>query len=204
MSIWNQTFAMFEKLKASKMNSFVTALNDHEHDSRYYTQGTSDAKYYTQTEIDALVLGNTVQVVNVMDGEVATVTNNMAWSDVIPDNTQGAQLMSLAITPTSATNELRIDVVVNFTINNSVTGIIALFQDSKVSALSAVGKKVNDGFENQISFTFFMVAGTTSETTFKVRGGEDSSVTFTFNGSGGSRIFGGVMASSITITETKA
>ena len=46
-----------------------------------------------------------------------------------------------------------------------------------------------------------MVAGTTSETTFKVRFGGNASGTMTFNGRLGSRKYGGVFASSITITE---
>ena len=39
MSFWAQTFAMYEKLRASKLNSFVTAINSHNHDTAYYTQG---------------------------------------------------------------------------------------------------------------------------------------------------------------------
>ena len=52
-----------------------------------------------------------------------------------------------------------------------------------------------------IVFSHFMTAGTTSETTFKVRAGFNASGTTTFNGSGGARRLGGVFASSITITE---
>jgi hypothetical protein len=45
-------------------------------------------------------------------------------------------------------------------------------------------------------------ASSTSATTFKVRIGPATAVTFTFNGYGGTnRLFGGVVASSITITE---
>ena len=50
-----------------------------------------------------------------------------------------------------------------------------------------------------------MTAGTTSETTFKVRAGASTSgQSLFFNGKGGGsagRQYGGVMASSITITE---
>jgi hypothetical protein len=46
-----------------------------------------------------------------------------------------------------------------------------------------------------------MDAGTTSETTFKVRAGGEEAGTTTFNGVGGARKYGGVLASSITITE---
>jgi hypothetical protein len=46
-----------------------------------------------------------------------------------------------------------------------------------------------------------MTAGTIIATTFKVRVGCSGAGTTTFNGVAGGRIFGGVMASSITITE---
>jgi hypothetical protein len=47
-----------------------------------------------------------------------------------------------------------------------------------------------------------MIAGTTSAITFRVRAGNDSG-TYTLNGAGGVRKLGGVMASSITVTEYK-
>jgi hypothetical protein len=53
-------------------------------------------------------------------------------------------------------------------------------------------------------FTHYMAAGTTSATTFKVRIGAVTSGTITFNGIGSARKLGGVLASSITITEIKA
>jgi hypothetical protein len=46
-----------------------------------------------------------------------------------------------------------------------------------------------------------MTAGTTSATTLKLRIGPQGAATITFNGTAGSQLFGGVMASSITITE---
>ena len=53
-----------------------------------------------------------------------------------------------------------------------------------------------------VTFTHYMTAGTTSATTFKVRAGADGAGTTTTNGGAGmGRFFGGVMASSITITE---
>jgi hypothetical protein len=46
-----------------------------------------------------------------------------------------------------------------------------------------------------------IVAGGTSAITFRVRAGASACGTTTFNGIGGSRIFGGVMASNIYIEE---
>ena len=79
----------------------------------------------------------------------------------------------------------------------------ALFQDSGNNALAATGgwgPSVNN-LPFQIVLRHVMTSGTTSATTFTVRAGPNTGGTVTFNGASGARKFGGVMASSITITE---
>ena len=146
------------------------------------------------------------QIVNVTDGAVSTGTTTMPRDDTIPQNDEGDEVMTLAITPTDATNNLKIDVVVNAGNTNSGCGTLtaALFQDTTAGALAAMGNQYADAQANtprQVVFTHFMTAGTASETTFKVRIGSNLSGTTTFNGTSGSRKMGGIMASSITITE---
>ena len=51
-----------------------------------------------------------VQVVNTQTGAVATGTTVMPIDDTIPQNTEGDQYMTLAITPTHASNKLLIEV----------------------------------------------------------------------------------------------
>jgi len=113
--------------------------------------------------------------------------------------------MTLAIPPVSATNKLKIDVIGHWG-SSSASQIlgVALFQDSTAGALAASGLtfSVTNGKEN-IAFTHYMTAGTTALTTFKIRAGTSVSSTVTFNGSNGARVFGGVIASSITITEVQ-
>ena len=155
------------------------------------------------TAVNAGSLGKIVQVVNVMDGAVATGTTIMPVDDTIPQNTEGVELMTLAITPTNASNKLRIDVVahINHTDSAAAWRGTALFQDSTANALAAQAHSAASTFRSVVSFTHYMTAGTTSATTFKVRAGNVNAGTLTFNGHAGSRHFGGVMASSITITE---
>ena len=155
-----------------------------------------------------LPAGSVVQVVNVQDGAVATGTTTVAYDDTIMQNTEGDEYMTLAITPTSSTNKLKIDVVFNASCNqtNKIT-TVGLFQDSTANALAQVPNLNFYGITlspYHIKFTHFMTAGTTSSTTFKVRAGTDVSATTTFNGQNGSRKSGGVLASSITITEIAA
>jgi hypothetical protein len=149
--------------------------------------------------------GSVVQVVNTMSGAVATGTATIPNDDTVPQNSEGFEVMTLAITPKATTNKLKIEVVIN--LGTSATGnlIAGLFQDTTASALAAAA--VYAGVTNasmQIAFTHYVTANTTSATTFKVRIGCNNAGTVTFNGYSGGRFFGGVMASSITITEVAA
>ena len=147
--------------------------------------------------------GLRIQTVNTQDGEVNTTTDNVALGDSIPTTTDLTDdFLTLAITPTSATNKLLIEVVAIISQGtNSANLVAALFQDSTANALACAlqFEEHADGMKT-VNFSHFMVAGTTSETTFKVRAGSNAGTT-TFNGAGGVRKYGGVLASSITITE---
>ena len=145
-----------------------------------------------------------VQIVNVQTGAVATTTVVMPHDDTIPQNDEGGEFMTLAITPKHASNKLKIEVKAIVTpVVGAYKTTTALFQDSTAGALAA-NYGFADGAAGQIRtapFTHFMAAGTTSETTFKVRCGLHAAGTLTFNGAAGARKYGGVLASSITITE---
>lgn len=176
----------------------------------FYEYATGDWRCvsYSKASGQAISVGQqVVQVVNVTDGAVATGATLIPYDDTIPQNTEGDEYMTLAITPTNASNILVIDVVVQIGIGSAEKrALAALFQDSTAGALAAgIGSK--DGTTDEplhISFKHYMVAGTTSSTTFKIRAGTDAAGTNTFNGAGSARRYGGVLSSSITITEHTA
>lgn len=142
------------------------------------------------------------QVVNSESGAVATGTTTIPFDDTIPQNTEGTQFYTLSITPTSATNKLRIDVSLQVGNSSADWLIAALFQDATANALAATAEYgTTAGGGVNLSFSYYMTAGTTSATTFKVRVGPAAGGTITVNGNGGGRSLGGVMASGITITE---
>jgi hypothetical protein len=143
------------------------------------------------------------QVVSTITGAVATGTTSIPLDDTIPQNTEGDQYMTLAITPKSATSKLVIQVIWNGSNNTNgvVSGVVALFQDSTANAIAAeYFTLAGQYYGMNIPLTWVMTSGTTSSTTFKVRVGCQSGTT-TFNGTNGTRLFGGVQSSSITITE---
>lgn len=156
-----------------------------------------------QTVTTAAVTGMVIQVVNVETGAVASGTTAIPYDDTIPQSGEGDQFMSLAITPSSATNKLRIDVVLNGLNASNNQLAVALFQDATAGALAVASADTTAaGLMAQCVLTHFMTSGTTSATTFKVRAGASSGTT-TFNGTSAARLYGGVIASSITITEIK-
>ena len=158
----------------------------------------------TNFVFQANLTGGVIQQVFVEDGAVDTGTTLFPIADVIPDNADGDEYMTLAITPTNASNRLVIEVIVNLAHSASENSLQAgLFQDSTVNALAATwaGRDGTGTAECQVVLRHAMAAGTTSSTTFKIRAGSGGAGTTTFNGKGAGRIFGGVMASSIVITE---
>ncbi len=147
--------------------------------------------------------GGVVQVVNVMDAITDSGSTDMPGDNTIPQKTEGDEYFSLAITPTSATNKLKIDVVFVFSASGGANTSIAIFQDDTAGALAAVRHKPAGSDDiATVAFTHYMTSGTASATTFKVRAGSGGTTQFN-SGNAATQIFGGVCASSITITEIK-
>lgn len=143
------------------------------------------------------------QVVSSFTGAVATGTTNIPNDDTIPQNTEGDQFLSLAITPASATSKLQITVLVSASGSVATANtIVALFQDSTASALAATTTNpIAAGVIGITTLIYIMTSGTTSATTFKVRVGQNTGTT-TINGRSGARDFGGVCVTGIIIRET--
>jgi len=159
--------------------------------------------YYKNDAGQELPPGKVVQVVNFQTGAMATGTTTIPYDNTIPQITEGNQYMTLAITPTNENNILIISVAMaalGSALANRPT--VALFVDAVADALASSNcKYVADAEIFTFYFSHRMVAGTTSERTFKVRAGGNIATTLTFNGNDGTARLGGSLASSITITE---
>jgi len=148
------------------------------------------------------IVGSVVQSAYTQTGAVATGTTLIPIDDTIPQITEGNEYMTLAFTPLSASNLLRIRVTAQLSSNASNNLIAALFQDSTANALASMWQSEPTGGQSfPITFTHTMTAGTTSATTFRVRAGGSNASTVTFNGGSSIRQLGGVMASSISVEE---
>jgi hypothetical protein len=147
--------------------------------------------------------GVVAQIVTEAHTAYLSATTRVYDDDTIPQNTEGTEIITRTITPTSATNHLFFTFSGN--LNNSSTqyGFFALFQDTTADALALGWSMIHMGnHSNHLSFTHDMVAGTTSSTTFKIRMGTSSaSPTYRTNGSNTARRFGGISANRLTIIE---
>lgn len=154
----------------------------------------------------ALTTGKVLQVVNVDNSTASTSTTVIPDDLTIPQNTEGKEIMTLAITPGNSSNKLFIDVSINgVDSSGSLDMNGALFQDSTANALTACNEWIAGGTGTDLAMKHYMTAGTTSETTFKVRVGPGTSGTMTYNGrNSGDSLFGGVMKSTMTIWEISA
>ena len=158
--------------------------------SRSYNEGSGIAKQVVYFEETEFVSGTTIITID----------------DTIPQITQGTEGLTASITPTSTSNKLRIDVVMNLGVAATNEQMqMALFQDSTADAIaSSTGNwQAVSGETNVICLTHWMDAGTVASTTFSARFGGHGSGTYGMNGSSG-RLHGGVHSSSITITEYEA
>ena len=155
-----------------------------------------------------LIPGSVVQVVQSSYPTLSTFTVGIPVDDTIPQISEGTELLTASITPKSSTSLLDIHAVIPATQGSANSNIgIALFRDSTLSALSA-NSWANSGTGARgtvMSLRVQVVSGSTASTTFRIRiGPEVSGGTITVNGVSGARIFGGVQAATLTITEIAA
>lgn len=146
--------------------------------------------------------GKLAQVVSASLTTVTTSATVIPFDDTIPQNTEGVEILTLAITPTNASSRLVISVNVPMAKTAADTVIAALFQDTTANALAANSATVaGANFQVIAGFEHIMTAGTTSATTFKIRVGPANAGTVTVNGASSARKLGGVMKTTISIME---
>lgn len=151
--------------------------------------------------------GDRVQLQRTDTGAVATGTTVVPIDDTIPQNTEGDQYMTQAITPSCAANILRATASGTYSNSGAANGnfVQALFRDSTASALAAANFILPASTGPGLFLTDKSVlAASTSTTTFKVRAGYQVAGTTTFNGSSAARQFGGVYNSFIQVEEIMA
>jgi hypothetical protein len=133
-------------------------------------------------------------------GTFAQGTTVIPSDNTIPQITEGTQFMSLAFTPLRATSVLKIDVVLCGQLNIDAMWSASLYKDADVDSIGSGITRPTPTGPDIMSFSVQIPATDLTTKTFTVRAGA-SGGTFSFNANSAGAIYGGALASSITITE---
>lgn len=155
----------------------------------------------------AVVSSGAAEVVQTVEAtpitSLVTCSTAIPYDDTVPQNTEGTEVITVTITPTSATNRLRIEFDCGVAAGGAADhAISALFQDSTASAVAVALVGVPDSVRSMsLLLVHEMAAGTTSATTFKVRCGLTAGTLYINGNSAGTRRFGGIAAARLRVTE---
>ena len=137
-------------------------------------------------------------------------TSNSALSTVIPSdssiptNTEGTQILSVGITPQSATNKIRIFFTSSVTIGSSPNyGTVALFNGGSSAIAANVSYVPGGGSPTALLLDHTFVPGSTSPLTLTLRAGANTGNLY-FNGYNTGPVFTGIMAATLILEEIKA
>lgn len=125
----------------------------------------------------------------------------------IPVKTDGIQIVTATITPSSTTNKLLVRALVPMTQSSANNTIVALFQDTTTAALAAAPGGNDPVKMFTASLAYNLTAGTTGPTTFKINVMNISTfaASWAVNGIVNPQIafLGGSLRATLVIQETK-
>lgn len=148
--------------------------------------------------------GTIVQVQYASYNTYNSTTATIPYDDTIPQNDEGDELLTLAITPKYSDSKLLVEALVHLAGSGGGQQSAALFKDSVAGALSAINSTSTASWSpHPLPLTYEMTSGTISEIIFKLRWGTSTGIGY-INGNDSFRVFGGVMISSLKITERTA
>jgi len=148
--------------------------------------------------------GKVAQIVETATTSEYYTNATIPLDNTIPQNTEGAELMTVSITPTNANSKLVVEVDFPITDIDYFNFVMALFKDSTANALNATfrGETGQAGIPRPMHMTYSMPAGGTSQITFKLRyGGTNASYNVYVNRTYNSSIFGGIARATLRVTE---
>ena len=152
-------------------------------------------------------IGNVVQIQTTTHSTYASLGNTgIPIDNTIPQNTEGTELVTVSITPASASSVILILAEAPlFTSGSSEPTILALFQDSTADALASTFQYTS-GANYQLFYS--TSSGSTSARTYKLRVGlgntnptNTPTGTLYKNGDSGGQILGGALVARLTAIE---
>lgn len=148
--------------------------------------------------------GQVVQAANDPYTANADLTTTIPGDDTIPQSTEGTQIQSLAISPTSAANLLNRKWRGQASASAVVYIAAAMFEGAANAIASDFGYSVIGGGAIPLAVEKRDLAGATSSRTVSVRVGPTSAATVRLNGTNVGRLFGGTSAANLSVEEIMA
>ena len=139
-------------------------------------------------------------------GSMTSTTSVIPCDDTVPQITEGAQVMSVSITPKRANSKIEIDVTMYVTCYNATSHMVAaVFKDSESNAIAAgIATNGGVGFFVPLRLKKIIQFSDGNPHTISVRMGvPNTSYPVSLNGTS-SRLFGGSLVSSLVVTEYAA
>lgn len=135
----------------------------------------------------------------------ADLTAIIPADDTIPQVTEGTQIASVGLTPSSATNKVRVRVHLIGSVSTTPGSLAAaVFLNGAANAIAgAMISSETANYLKPLSFQFEHVPGATTLQTYTLRVGPTAAGTVRLNGTTTARLLGGVMATTITVEEIK-
>lgn len=163
----------------------------------------------TEAKIDPLVGAKLVQEVKAESATYVSTATALPTDDTIPQSGEGAEYLTLAITPKALTDRLRV-VFTAFGGSDTDGASInaALFYDAVANAIQAVSNDasgvggcvpINLVWEGLVSDVMAVLGAVT----FKVRFGPSSGSTAYMLGNNSNRLFGGIAKATLSIMEIR-
>ncbi len=156
----------------------------------------------------ALGLSASGKVLQVVEG--TPYTSNTALStlipldNTIPQNTEGTELITVAITPTAATSTLIIEADGMFGSSAALHCMMAFFVDTTADAIAANATAYGvAGRAAPVGLTHIVSAASTTARTYKLRVGPNTGIVYTNSNTSSAR-FGGVAAIRMRVWEIAA
>lgn len=146
----------------------------------------------------------------VINSVLATYTSNanlttlIPFDDTLPQNTEGTQILSASLTPTSTTNKIRARFFGFGTTPTAGDVLTAAMFNGGANAVQATCMQFGTAnYLSPLPMEFEYTPGSTSAQTITVRVGAAVS-TCRMNGTAGGRLFGGAAACTLVLEEIKA
>lgn len=147
--------------------------------------------------------GTVLQTVYQQVSNVITCSTRIPWDNSIPESDEGDEVITASITPTSATSKILIRAHIFCTSNTNAQGVMALFVNNTTNAIASHWFSPYWSYGDGRTMEFLHQPATTSNTTYKIRIGQDSGTIYVNSGQNGDPKLGGSCVSALILQEIK-